>query len=172
VLVCLWKDTADQTIPHVLKLNHYSNDPGSSGASSWYVADVFDHHLKRDGGTEFFKQFNHLIISGDHGPHFISIRTTHYQSTFFEKYGKTVHCLFLCSYHAYNRCDGAGVETKRICDVMKSMNKAIKHSALLASCMNLSNYGNSVGIHFPKINLSDSVFPRNVKMNAKLHLNK
>jgi hypothetical protein len=34
-------------------------------------------------------------------------------------FGKTVHSIFLCSYHAYNRCDGAGVVPTRLAAQLK-----------------------------------------------------
>ena len=62
----------------------------------------------------FFAPFHTLYVSGDHGPHFHSAKTMYNESSFFAKYGKKMVNMFLCSYHAYNRCDSAGVESKRI----------------------------------------------------------
>ena len=55
----------------------------------------------------------HLIISGDHGPHFWCWDTLMYQSTVFKKYGVSIEVCGLCSYHAYNRCDAHGAVVKR-----------------------------------------------------------
>ena len=54
-------------------------------------------------------------ISGDHGPHFWCWDTLAYQSTAFRKYGLKIHVVDLCSYHAYNRCDGHGALVKKAC---------------------------------------------------------
>jgi len=170
VLVCMWKTKPQQTTPHIVKINNYCSHAKTSGASSWYVADVFEYHLKKEGGTEFFRQFNHIILAGDHGPHFISIMTVHNQSRWFDKYGKTVYCLFLCSYHAYNRCDGAGVETIKLVKINKKKNKEIYDSQIMANVMNESNYSNSVAVAFPRINTSANVFPLNLKTGHGLQL--
>jgi hypothetical protein len=54
-----------------------------------------------------------LYICGDHGPHFCGRRTFFFESTLWRRFGIEICCHFLCSYHAYNRCDGEGALVKR-----------------------------------------------------------
>jgi hypothetical protein len=54
-----------------------------------------------------------LFIGGDHGNHFAQRATMCDESTFYRRFGITVHPLFLCSYHAYSRCDTAGSADSR-----------------------------------------------------------
>ena len=96
----------------MFKINNFCSDKDHRSADSFYVAQVFETHLK-DPGTWFrTKGLEKLFICGDHGPHFSATKTVYNETTFFVKYGVTPWCFFLCSYHAYNRCDGAGAEAK------------------------------------------------------------
>jgi hypothetical protein len=60
-----------------------------------------------------FHGFHKVYISGDHGAQFSCNETVRHESAFFKKWQIEVHLLFSCSYHAYNRSDGAGAEAKR-----------------------------------------------------------
>jgi hypothetical protein len=171
VLVCLWREVGESEL-QVLKLNHYCTDDkgtcdGTSGASAYYVADVWDYHLNTEKGSEFFKKFDTIWISGDHGPHFTAVSTVYDQSRWWERYGKKVHCVFLCSYHAFNRCDGAGTETLALAKRMRKLDQEVDEASVMAQLINESNYSNSVGIPFYKINMSASVFPHDLKGAAE-----
>lgn len=63
--------------------------------------------------SDLFPRNTKVYISGDHGPHFWCWDTLAYQSTVFGKYGLKLHIVGLCSYHAYNRCDGHGAYIKK-----------------------------------------------------------
>jgi hypothetical protein len=91
----------------VVKLHGFCSDK-QVGCDAYYVADVMDFHMKSvaEGGSGQFDDVDEIFQSGDHGPHFACNETVYNESCFFNKYGKTLHDLFLCSYHAYNRCDG------------------------------------------------------------------
>jgi hypothetical protein len=75
-----------------------------------------DFHMKakEDGGSGLLSKFTTVYVSGDHGTHFSDIYTIYNESRMFEKYGKVVHIVSLCSYHCYNRCDAAGVHSKKL----------------------------------------------------------
>jgi hypothetical protein len=114
ILVLRWRDDDDPcTALHTLKVNNFCGDKDSQSCDAAFVTDVFDFHLAKeeeeganDGKPRFsnlFSQFHKLIISGDHGPHFSSRQTMLNESRMKKKYGKEVHILSLCSYHAYNR---------------------------------------------------------------------
>ena len=91
----------------VVKLHNFCTDK-QSGCDAFYTHDVMDFHLKSEenGGSGQFETINEIFMSGDHGPHFSCNETVYDQSCFFERHGKIIHDSFLCSYHAYNRCDG------------------------------------------------------------------
>ena len=63
--------------------------------------------------SDLFPPNTTVYISGDHGPHFWCWDTLAYQSTVFGKYGLKLIIVGLCSYHAYNRCDGHGAYIKK-----------------------------------------------------------
>ena len=98
----------------VQKINNFCTDK-NAGCNAFFVADVMDFHLtsKSDGGSGFFDDIKEIVQSGDHGPHFACNETIFHESQLFAKYGKKLRNKFLCSYHAYNRCDGAGVNVKK-----------------------------------------------------------
>ena len=70
-----------------------------------------------------------------------------------------MECVFLCSYHAYNRCDAAGVVPKRLAAHEKRQSKGPVGAAAYAELVNSSSYGNHVAFSFPAINRGADVFP-------------
>lgn len=164
VLVLRWKEEGDHDL-NTLKIHNLCTDKETNGATSYFVADVFEHHLKRKDAI--FRKFHTLYISGDHGPHFSSVRTVYNESTWFAKYGIKVHCYFLCSYHAYNRCDGAGVEAKRIAQAWAKKQKEQTEATVIADIINNCAHSNSVAVPFPCINMSADVFPAKLLKSTK-----
>ena len=77
----------------------------------------------------------------------------------YEKYGIDMHLYFLCSYHAYNRCDGAGVESKRLAQRAVRRKQPLSIAPEYALELNQSNYQDSVAVCFHHINRSSDVFP-------------
>jgi hypothetical protein len=73
---------------------------------------------------------------------------------------------FLCSYHAYNRCDGAGVESKKLANRQKRVRRGLRTAQDYAEALNASSYSNSVGHSLDQINRGASVFP--TKLVTKL----
>ena len=73
--------------------------------------------------------------------------------------GKEIRLLFLCSYHAYSRADGAGAEIKRLA-LKAAKNQAWWNTgADFANGITRSDYHNSIGYFFPKINRSADALP-------------
>ena len=72
----------------------------------------------------------------------------------------------MCSYHAYNRCDAAGVVPKRLAAHEKRQSKGPVGAAAYAQLVNSSSYGNHVAFSFPAINRGTDVFPAEL---TKLH---
>ena len=111
-LVCLYRNVKDGPLFQF----QVSNFSLTQSQDKYYVADVMDFHMKakEDGGSGLLSKFTTVYVSGDHGTHFSDIYTIYNESRMFEKYGKVVHIVSLCSYHCYNRCDAAGVHSKKL----------------------------------------------------------
>ena len=174
VLVCLHRDVANGPLK-VFKFNNLCDDKDSRSADPAYVADVFEFYFGKNGDPEFkcsfFKQFHRVYISGDHGTHFSSIETMFNESRFKELYGVEFVMFFLCSYHAYNRCDGAGVESKKVSIREAKGRKSLRSASEVQVGLNGSNYSNSIAFKFAKISRNMNQFPKLVK-GAKLRLRK
>lgn len=158
-----------------LSIHNVCADPNTNGATAYYVRDVMHHHLSGTsnvGEGLFARQKGYaaargekLMItqSGDHGPHFSSARTFYNQTTFDAYYDIEIRDSFLCSYHAFNRCDGAGAVSKVLARRAVRDGKPPLHSADYVAMINQSAYANAVAFDFTKINMSAAVFPPNLK---------
>ena len=109
VLVVLWRDKPDGQL-HVRKIHNICTDAETCATDAGYVKHVFKFHLDKQMSSGEFSRFHKMTIAGDHGSHFSAIETIFHESTFKEKYNMEVNLVFLCSYHAFNRCDKAGQE--------------------------------------------------------------
>ena len=145
----------------VTKIHNFNADK-QDGCDSFFVADVFDHHLKStaDGGSGLFDDVSDIILSGDHGPHFASVQTLWNESQFQAKYNKRLRVLSLCSYHAFNRCDGAGVNVKREAERAARDNCGPLTALDYATLMNTSSFSDSFSFTFAQINRGADVFPK------------
>jgi hypothetical protein len=114
VLVVFYRDSTG--VITKTKINNFCKDPDSHSCDAYYVQDVFDFHLRKDGDkahrSDLFSKFSKIYISGDHGPHFSSVQTIFNESRMKFRYDKEIEVISLCSYHAYNVCDAAGAESK------------------------------------------------------------
>ena len=146
----------------VIKIHNVCTDKRFSASSAFFVADVFDFHFKSgEGSSGHFEGFTTIYICGDHGSHFACLRTFYHESKMWEKYGKVVICLFLCSYHAYNRCDGAGVQLKRLASRAARQGIGPVHAHQYAFLLNNSSHFDSVCHVFEKINEPEDIWPNN-----------
>lgn len=162
VLVCMWRETVCNEL-NILKIHNFCTDKNTAHTTSHFVADVFKHHFDEGKKGGLFGRFKKIYISGDHGPHFSSMDTIFMESTYWEKYGVEIECVFLCSYHAYNRCDQAGVEAKKVADEWTRKQRGASDAGVLADLINFSSYSNSVAVPFDKINCGKNVFPKALK---------
>ena len=173
VLVVLWRETNIGAPLQVWKFSNLCDDPNSRSADAYYVADVFEFYFGIQRGLQhscpFFRQhgIKKIYVSGDHGPHFSSIATMYNESTMKEKYDLEVVIFFLCSYHCFNRCDGAGVEPKKLAKEHGKGRTSVRSSAEVASVLNASRYHNSHATDFPRINRNEDRFPTLAKDLAK-----
>jgi len=136
-----------------LKVSNFNRRP----TTDWYfVRDVMDFHLKgkANGGSGLFDLFLKIYISGDHGSHFSAIQNIYFESTIFELYSKTVLLLFLCSYHCYNRCDAAGVYSKKLSIAYARKKKVLVESADYAMALMADASCDTLGYDFKVINRS------------------
>ena len=149
VLVVIWIAVVNGvSSKQVFKLNHFCSAKKERSQDAYFVAAVFDFHFGKGGKhSAFFKnqKITKIFLSGDHGSHFSSIQTIYNESCFFEKYGLEVHLFFLCSYHAFNRCDAAGCEGKTLNKQMAGDRKGLRTGSEFSSALNDSNYSNSYG---------------------------
>ena len=117
-LVMIWRDVEHGPLQS-FKVANFCGDPKTMAHDAYFTAEVFNFHLSTnpDGAADFsnlFARFHTLFLVGDHGPHFSSQQTFFNESFMQTKFHKTIRCLFLCSYHAYSRADGAGAEPKKL----------------------------------------------------------
>jgi hypothetical protein len=162
VLVVMWREEEHHEL-NILKIHNICTDKDSNSSDPYFVAAVMKHQLK----SELFDKFHTIYCSGDHGTHFSAVQTIYNEGTFFEKYGKKFVVLFLCSYHAYNRCDSAGVEAKRILAKMTRRNQETNYSGVIADLINASAYENAVCTPFEWITRTEMVFPEPVQASGE-----
>ena len=137
---------------------------------AYWTADIFDFHFAPGDAhhSGLFDDITKITIVGDHGPHFSANETIFNESTFFVKYSKQVNSIFLCSYHAYNRCDGAGVVPKRLSKQAQRSGAGPLGAEAYSHAVNMSNYDNHVAFYFPTVNRSEYVFSSQLEKHTNL----
>lgn len=146
--VLQWRDEADGPL-RLLKLRNYCSDTKSMSTDSYFTADAMDLHLKPGG---WFDNFHTVYFFGDHGPHFSSAATMYNESTCYRRYDKEIHLLFLASYHAFGRADGAGAEDKRSAKQDLRSGFARLGAKSYTDMTNESNDPRSMAYELPQIN--------------------
>jgi hypothetical protein len=167
-LVCVYRNQKGEALRQI----QVSNFSLGESNDKYYVADVMDLHL-REAGSGLFEKFKKITIVGDHGTHFSDIGTIFNESGMFEKYGKEVRIISLCSYHCYNRCDAAGVHSKKIAKQRAKESKPLASSKDYTMAViddkrtdtcafdcndinrSVSVFGDSLGKPVPKVNLRE-----------------
>jgi len=149
VFVILSRDNTTGLLK-VRKVHNFCTNPLFSSCDTDYVATVFDWHLS--GKSHEFANFTKIYISGDHGPHFAAAPTMYRESMFKNKYDKHVELVFLCSYHAFNRCDRAGLESKLLAQAQQLLNSGPITAQQFAALINASHDAESVAYSFPVMN--------------------
>ena len=164
-LVVMWRDKLGEDLK-VVKLSHLCSDRETYSCDSFFTADVFDYQLSPPDDThEGFlnkDKFDKLYIVGDHGPHFSAKETVWHESQFQERYGVEVESVFLCSYHAYNRCDAAGLEVKRLGEWAAAHGVPLNSAVQYAAAMNTSPYVDHLATPFEQICRNADKFPKNL----------
>ena len=166
--VLMWRDEVDGPLKR-LKLRHYCSDKHSMSTDSYFQADVTDFHFNEANPhcPGLMKNFTDIIFVGDHGPHFVSHETMHNESTILRKYEKNIRLMFLASYHAYSRADGAGAEDSTALrrDLVAGFPRF--GARAMTDMTNSSHDLCSWAYEFPAINRSLDVFPPGKHFQAK-----
>ena len=155
-LVCVYRNVNGGALRQI----QVSNFSLKESNDKFYVADVMDLHLRADG-SNLFKNFHKITITGDHGTHFSDIGTIYNESCMHEKYGKEVHIVSLCSYHCYNRCDAAGVHSKKLALAAAKDSKPLTTSQHYTQAVIDDKRTDTVAYNFEGINRSKEVFGQN-----------
>ena len=144
----------------VLKQVQVSNFANQESNDANYVADVMDLHMKgkAKGGSGLLDHFKKITISGDHGVHFSDVQTVFNESRMFEKYNKEVHIVSLCSYHCYNRCDAAGVHSKKLAHAQAKRGNPLKTAKEYTQSVMQDKRPDTLAFEFEEINRSADVF--------------
>jgi len=79
-----------------LALTNIENFADAEACDSLITADIFDFHLgKKDHHHPgLLDHLDTIYLCGDHGPHLSSNNTILNESSFYRKYGKTIHAIF------------------------------------------------------------------------------
>jgi hypothetical protein len=168
--VVQWRTTIGGPL-HLLKLRHYCSDSMSQSCSAHYNSDVEAFHFKPAGDHNpglFSKLGIHKVyIGGDHGPHFACFDSLYHEASCKILYGMEVELMWLTSYHAYNRCDGAGAEdsTSHNTDTRGGLPR--EGAAAWTDMTNESNDQRSWAYHFPSIAQNSDTFPTDLNRGIK-----
>jgi hypothetical protein len=172
-LVILWREKDGEPL-RSKKVSNLCSDDATQSCDAYYLADVMDFHCRPEDehhtGYLASDKFDKIYLVGDHGPHFSSVQTFFNESTFQKTYGLEVESVFLCSYHAYNRCDAAGVEVKRVVVAAGKSRLPVYSATLSAELMNRSNYVDHVCHTFEEIARNTTAFPDMVKPNEAIKI--
>lgn len=93
------------------KLHHLSSSHYVPGSTQYYFLDILRMHLEKNHSEEtsrVFEGIHKIYFCGDNGSHFANMLLHAFASMSTKKYGILMEFHYLCSYHAYNRCDGEG----------------------------------------------------------------
>ena len=163
VLVLLYRTNIGRPLQS-FQLNHYCDNKDSQSNDAYYVADVFEFHLKEagQGGSGIFKELlgiRKIWLVGDHGSHFSAAATVYNESLFKRLYNIAVLVVFLCSYHAYNRCDGAGTVGVRLAKASTRTRAPVITGRDYTNAVNNSSHFNAVAFTLDEINRGSTRFP-------------
>jgi hypothetical protein len=153
ILTKLWRDKIDGEVK-VLKIHNVITDKATKGTTCAVMADVLDFHFKPEGkhANGYFDDVEIVYLCGDHGSHFASTTTYWNESNAYKKYKKMIFPVFLCPYHGYNRCDGAGVQLKRLAEQANRNGKGPVVAKDYQLLMNTSAHIDSVCCYIPIVN--------------------
>ena len=114
----------------------YVNDDTKRGsADSFLQKAIWLRVLKHN--KDFFKQFHTFVKSNDNGASIKNSATFYFAGRLSELYAIRTIWLFLCPYHACNRCDQHGGVTKGILRAkQRKMNKALASARAHAEAIN------------------------------------
>jgi hypothetical protein len=165
IFVVIWREEVNGPF-HIQKINNFCSDKTSRGCDAWFMKDVWEFHMNPQDThhSGLFDKFHTIFLSGDHGPHFSAIDTIINESKWSTRSKPNgekirIHLLFLCSYHAYNRCDGAGAITVNERRRLEKLGMPPSDAGEMAIAMDKSRHRNVQSWPFSFIDRSVNVFP-------------
>ena len=105
IWVCIWRDRKTGRICRHY-IHHIAQQNEIEHASLEYFADALLLHLEKDTGL--FNGIQKVYFSGDHAKNFANFVAHALTSIIRTRFGLEIVFEYLCSYHAYNECDGCG----------------------------------------------------------------
>ena len=155
-----------------INLSNLCSDPDTQSCDRFYYRDVMHFHLspQDDHHSGLLSGFSKLYVVGDHGMHFSSKSTFWLHSTWFTTFDVEIEDVYLCSYHAYNLCDGVGAQTTRCGEALAKDGRGPEHDVELAVAVNAASAGgNHYAYPFSAIARDDSFFPAEVLDDVGVH---
>lgn len=160
IWVVQWRDNVGEPLK-LLKLRHYCSDGDSMSTDSYYTADVMDFHFSKGDKHHpgLFDKFNRVYFVGDHGVHFACVATMYNEAKSYRVHHKEIVLMYLTSYHAFSRADGAGAEdsTQHVSDFRNGRLRL--GGAEWTDMTNTNADLRSRAYHFAKINRNEDIFP-------------
>jgi len=143
IIVCVYWDAKTKKVEHLF-LDHYSR-------GSVKLADIDDDDIRGSADRflqkavwvrllqvykDFFKKFHTIYKSNDNGASIKNSATFYFAGRMRDLYGIRVVWLFLCPFHACNRCDQHGGTTKKVIKakqrkIGKALDTAQAHAAAI-----------------------------------------
>jgi hypothetical protein len=167
IFVLLWRDVLDGPIK-LLKITNYCSDAATMSTDTYFYRDVADFHLspKSEYNPGHLDNASHVILIGDHGPHFSSGKAMLFESSVYRTYGKEITSAFYTSYHACGRADGAGAQNKKL--DLADFRAGIPRlgAASYTAMTNASNDKRSIAYEFPAINRGQDLYPAKDELNT------
>jgi hypothetical protein len=160
-LVFRWRDLSGGPL-RCFKVANLCGDPDTQSCDVYFYKDVMEHYLRSKEAGEFglLARASKLYIVGDHGPHFSAKLTAWAESTWHARFNIEVEPVFLCSYHAYNPCDGAGAECTRLWRTQAKTRRGGYTDVQLRDMINDSESNlNLAALAFPVIARGADIFP-------------
>ena len=119
----------------------------------------FHLHPADDHHSGLLAGYGVIYLFGDHGPHFSAAASMYKEAEFCRRFDTRILVDFLCSYHAYNPADGAGVVYKRLSAKRCKEGAGPRTELEFSQMINSANYDNHIAFRFPDINRGSDLVP-------------
>jgi hypothetical protein len=161
-LVIRWRDKKGGPL-QTYRIPNICTNTETFSCDTYFYKDVLEHHLRarKHGGSGVFEELgcHKIYIVGDHGPHFSSEQAFWAESTWKKRFNIDIEPVFLCSYHAYNPCDGAGAHNNRVERSYARAGRGGDNAFDYARHINESSSDNCHAVPWDTIARGEDVFP-------------